>query len=121
MQWGLAKAKKQQNRCNAAHPNFIFSYLIGENLVGERFTLPLLMIYDIKSNKKVKKWLLTKYLGKIFVGEKLRNIFQTTNNFPRRKFSPTKFSPIRYCSNAILQLFEILFPTKKFFTSIFSL
>ena len=31
--------------------------------------------------------------GKIFVGEKWRNFFQVTENFPRRKFSPTKIFP----------------------------
>ena len=44
------------------------------------------MIYEIKSNKKIQKWLL---LGKIFVMEKWQNMCQMTNNFLQQKFSPT--------------------------------
>ena len=44
------------------------------------------MIYEIKNNKKIQKWLL---LGKIFVMEKWQNMFQVTNNFLQQKFSPT--------------------------------
>ena len=65
---------------------------------NETNKVPVVVI-DIKSNKKVKKWLLSNITGENFHQGKVTKIFHVTNNFSRQKFSLTKFSPIRHQKN----------------------
>ena len=67
-------------------------------ITNETNKVPVVVI-DIKSNKKVKKWLLSNITGENFHQGKVTKIFQVTNNFSRQKFSLTKFSPIRHQKN----------------------
>ena len=67
-------------------------------ITNETNKVPVVVI-DVKSNKKVKKWLLSNITGENFHQGKVTKIFQVTNNFSRQKFSLTKFSPIRHQKN----------------------
>ena len=67
-------------------------------ITNETNKVPVVVI-DVKSNKKVKKWLLSNITGENFHQGKVTKIFHVTNNFSRQKFSLTKFSPIRHQKN----------------------
>ena len=67
-------------------------------ITNETNKVPVVVI-DVKSNKKVKKWLLSNITGENFHQGKVTKIFQVTNNFSRQKFSSTKFSPIWHQKN----------------------